>query len=120
MIAKLIKCIKHYLEYKSNPRYVIMQGIQIDNRAIMFLGARPCEPKDRRRELDIHGYVDESAQRLKISFENQELTYWKSNRYKIIWTFKELMYWRRMLPNNNSKCLEKTNGKWHTIEKDLS
>jgi len=112
----MIKWIIRLLKYVYNPRYVIMQGVRIDNRAIMLLGARPCEPKDTKDEMRIHGYIDKEAQRLKISFENQDYTYWKSNRYKIIWTFKELIFWRKMLPSGNSKCLEKTPfGKWHTI-----
>jgi len=94
-----------------------MKGIQIENRAIMFLGARPIPPKDRKREIETHGYVDEGYQKLKISFENQKYTYWRSSRYKIIWTFKDLIRWRRMLPKDDSRCLEKVKGQWQKIKK---
>jgi len=111
----LIDRIKKLYNYYKNPKYMIMKGIQINNRAIMFLGATPISPRDREEEMKTHGYIDESYQKLKISFKNQKYTYYKSNVHKVIWTFKELIRWRRMLPKNDSRCLEYRNLKWQNI-----
>lgn len=100
--------IKYIFNYLINPKYRIMKGMHIENRAIMFLGAYPIKPRDTKDELRIHGYIDESYQKLKISFKNQKYTYYKSNKYKTIWTFRELLKWRRLLPKDDSVCLEKT------------
>jgi len=108
MIDKIKKLINYYL----SPKYRIMKGIQIDNRAIMFIGAYPIEPRDTVEEIRIHGYVDDSFQKLKISFKNQTATYYKSNQYKTIWTFRELLKWRRLLPRDDSRVLEKTLTGW--------
>ena len=114
MLTKIKKCI----EYLINPKYVVMKGIQIDNRAIMFIGARPTAPYDKKREIEIHGYVSEDTQKLKISFENQKYqTYWKSNKYKTIYTFRELMFWVRLVGANGYKTVQynKLKFKWEKI-----
>ena len=96
-----------------------MKGLQIENRAIMFLGARPITPRDTRDEIETHGYVDEGYQKRKVSFKNQKATYWKSNMYCRIWTFKGLIKWARKLPGGESRCLEyKVPSGWSVISKE--
>ena len=113
-MINIFKCIEYY----RNPKYRIMKGIQIQNRAIMFLGANPRPPKDKARLIETHGYVDDSIQSLKISFKNQNDTYWKSNMYCRIWTFKGLIKWARILPKNGNAVLELKYGKWNKIKED--
>ena len=112
MLNKLI----NLYSYWKNPKYRLMKGIKIGNRSIMFIGANPIEPRDTTKELKIHGYIDEKHQNRKISFKNQTETYWKSNKVKAIWNFKELMYFRRII-GTGYKCLEYRKGKWRSIEK---
>ena len=98
-----------------NPKYRIMKGIQIGNRSIFFIGAYPIPPRDTKTEIEIHGYIDKNAQSMKISFNNQPLTYWKSGIYRRIYTFKQLLRWRRLLPHTGSVVLEKRFHKWDRI-----
>lgn len=112
-MKNLIELYKYWI----NPKYRIMNGIRIENRAIMFLGADPIEPLDTKTEMKIHGYVDENYQKSKISFKNQKYTYYKSNKYCTIWTFKQLIKWRRLLPKDDSRCLKQNTitRQWQTI-----
>ena len=54
MIDKINKSYNYY----KNPKYRIMQGIKIDNRAVMFLGANPIKPLDTSEQLKTFGYID--------------------------------------------------------------
>ena len=117
MLKKLILKIKKVILYYKNPKYVIIKGVSNGNRAIMVLGARPLK-KSHQVDKDIrtHGYATDIVLNHTISYENQkDLSWYKSNIYLTIWSFKELLYWRRLLPNNGYKCLEYKNGKWNKI-----
>lgn len=115
MISKVIKAFKYY----KNPKYRVMKGGCINNRCVLFLGAYPSFPyKHRAKELKIHGYCDEDYYiKSLIEFKNQKYTYLKRNKLYIIWTFKDLIKWRRLLPKNNHIVLEKRNNKWYKVIK---
>ena len=108
----MIDKIKKSYNYYKNPKYRIMQGIKIDNRAVMFLGANPIKPLDTSEQLKTFGYIDKEIQEMKISFKNQKFTYWKSKMYCRIWTFKQLIKWARLVGGKGSKVLEYKNNKW--------
>ena len=80
-----------------------MKGIQIDNRAIMFLGIDT--------ELGKEKYYGSSI----LKFSNMTSKYYPSNIHKRIYTFKQLLKWRRLLNRTNSECLEYRNFKWQKI-----
>lgn len=94
----------------TNPKYRIMKGIQIENRCIMYLGAHPIKPRDGQSKSTIY-----------ISFKNKKGIYLRSNTYKKIHTFKQLIRWVRLLSDGNrcfnSKCLEYKNFEWNQINK---
>lgn len=115
MFKKLIDKIKNNMSYYKNPRYIIIKGVGNGNRRIFILGARPLTISHQYYKMvEIHGY--DTDDHLRMSFQNQDdMTWFKSNKYKTIWTFKELIFWRRLLPNNGFKCLEYKKGKWCKI-----
>lgn len=87
----------NFLKYYLKPRYVIMKGISIEDRAIMFIGAHPKFEKNN------------IGQRL-VTFKNRRNKYYASNIYKRIWTLKSLIKWRRLIGKNN-KCIVRKNFK---------
>ncbi len=89
------------LRYYFRPRYVVMKGIQVENRAIMYIGANPKFKKD-----DFGNTV--------VSFSNCTSEYFASNIYCGIWTFKSLLKWRRLI-GGNTKCLARHYFKWHRV-----
>jgi len=90
------------------PKYVIMKGIQIDNRAIMFLGINTKLTKEKLYNHNV------------LEFSNHSSQYYTSNIYKRIYTFKQLLKWYRLLGKKDSKCLEYKSFKWqHIKEKGL-
>ena len=76
MINRARECFKKLLY----PKYVIMKGVQIENRAIMFLGI------DTELVYDDYGYPE-------LKFSNMKANYYRNNIYKRIYTFKELLTW---------------------------
>jgi len=113
LVSNIIKLYKYWM----NPKYRIMKGVCIYYRCILFIGVTPIVPKDIKREYKIHGYCDEDFyKRHYISFKNQDYTYSKSNKLCTIWTFKQLIKWRRLLPKNGYKCLEKKLSEWIEIK----
>lgn len=97
----MVECIKKFINYYKKPKYIIMKGIQIQNRAILFIGV----DADFSREHE-------------VKFSNHKQPYWRSNILKRIWTFKELLEWRRKLPENSSRCLAQNiiTRKWENIK----
>ena len=91
------------IDYYLNPKYVVMKGIGIDNRAIMFLGVTSWRGKD--------GYGNKV-----IKFKNQKYEYYYNKIYIRIWTIKQLKHWRKMI-GVDTRCLEKRKGKWCRLEK---
>lgn len=118
MFTKIINRIRGILSYYKNPKYVVIQGITNNNRAVMSLGARPLEiPNIYYEEIRIQGYCDKSIQEDHISYQNQPgLSWHKSRIYVKIWSFKELMRWRRLLPSKGFRTLENIRGKWYKIK----
>jgi len=114
----MIDKIKNIYEYYKNPKYRIMKGVCINNRCVLFMGAYPIKPKDIAKSYKIHGYCDEDFyNKHYISFENQNYTYSKSNRLCTIWTFRQLIKWRRILPRHGFETLEhnRLTNKWNNI-----
>lgn len=72
------------IKYYFRPRYVVMKGLQIDNRRVMFIGAVQAFSKD-----DYGNSV--------MNFKNSPHRYYADKIYKRIWTFRQLMKWRRLL-----------------------
>ena len=81
------------IDYWLHPKYVVMRGIKIENRMIMYIGANPVYSKDD------HGNKT-------VSFSNCDFNYYATNIYKRIWTLKELIKWRRLI-GKTSRCLRK-------------
>lgn len=90
-----------FFRYYRNPRYVVMKGLSIENRALMFVGANPTFKKDE---------YGSSV----VTFTNHDLEYYPSNIYKRIWTFKELMRWRRLL-GKGPRCVQCNYGQWSRV-----
>jgi hypothetical protein len=90
------------IRYYFRPRYVVMKGLQIDNRAFMFIGARATFLKDE--------YGNSI-----MSFSNNEHQYYTDRIYKRIWTFKQLMKWRRLL-GKEMKVVEHRNFRWQELK----
>lgn len=61
-----------------------MKGLGIDGRFIAFIGAHP--------EIKINEYGNKE-----VSFSNRRCNYYYGNVYKKIYTFKDLIFWRRLL-----------------------
>jgi hypothetical protein len=80
---------------------VVMKGLQMGNRAIMYIGAHPEFKKD-----DYGNSV--------VSFKNCKNEYYSSNIYRRIWTFKQLLRWRRLV-GVDTKCLARSYFKWRRV-----
>tara|TARA_R110002012_G_scaffold275534_1_gene462172 strand:- start:1 stop:291 length:291 start_codon:yes stop_codon:yes gene_type:complete len=76
-----------------------MRGVRIGNRAIMFIGTQP------RFIKDAYGNIG-------VGFKNQDNEFYASNIYKRIWTFKQLIKWRRLIGKNNYAILDKKGSEW--------
>jgi len=89
------------IKYYFRPKYVVMKGVQIENRAIMYIGAHPEFKKDD------HGNSV-------VNFKNCKHEYYASNIYLRIWTFKSLLKWRR-LTGRGTRVLSKNCFKWQRV-----
>ena len=115
MVSKVIKAFKYY----KNPKYRVMKGLCINSRCVLFIGAYPTFPyKGKREEIKTQGYYDEDFLKSLVEFKNQKYTYYKSNKVITIWTFRQLLKWRRLLPREGHRILEKRNNKWYKINKE--
>jgi len=94
--------IADIIEYYFKPKYVVMKGIGIDNRAIMFLG-------------NVKQYGSDSYGNKTIKFKNQKYEYYYSNIHERIWSSKRLKHWRRLI-GDDTKCLQKIKGEWVGID----
>jgi len=82
------------------PKYLIMKGIQIDNRTIMFIGAHPKYA------------VDDYGNKI-LTFSNTDTTaYYASNIHARIYTLKGLRKWRKLIGRRNQRCLSKVFFSW--------
>ena len=119
-LVVMLSKLKKIFDYYKNPKYRIMKGVRIDNRALLFLAACPITPRNLQEEYKIHGYCDEDFHRKHyISFKNQKFTYSKSNMLCVIWTFRNLLKWARLLKTNAGdyqKVLEYKNKDWVNID----
>ena len=116
ILIKMISKIKDIYNYWKNPKYMVMKGVCIDDRCVLFIGAYPtCPHKYKDKEIKIQGYCDEAYLKFLVEFKNQEFTYYKSNKLCTIWTFKELIKWRRLLPKEGYTVLEKKDKEWQHI-----
>ena len=79
------------IDYWLHPKYVVMRGVKIDNRMIMFIGAHPVFSKD------------EYGNKV-VSFSNVNSAYYAKAIHKRIWTFGELRKWRRLI-GKTTMCL---------------
>ena len=65
-----------------------------------------------KRETEKYGYYYKNE----VGFENQDDLFWSKNSlYKRIWSFKQLLRWRRLIPKKY-ECLEYKCFRWHKIE----
>jgi len=79
------------IDYWLHPKYVVMRGIKIENRMIMFIGSNPV--------------FSETLSGDKIlRFSNNSAAFYKDNIYKRIWTYRELIKWRRLI-GKTTRCL---------------
>ncbi len=79
------------IDYLLHPKYVVMRGIKIENRMIMFIGSHPV--------------FSETLSGDKIlRFSNNNAVFYKKNIYKRIWTYRELIKWRRLI-GKTTMCL---------------
>jgi len=83
--------IADLIDYWFHPKYVIMRGVQMDDRAIMFIGANPV-------------ITTSDCGNKMVAFSNHDNQYYMSAMYKRIWTFKELLKVRRLV-GKGFKCL---------------
>lgn len=74
------------------PKYVVMKGIQIENRAAMFLGINPVFSYD-----DYFGWV--------VNFSNKKGSYYPDKIHTIIWTRRSLRKWRKLLSKNGDTSI---------------
>lgn len=79
--------------YYFRPKYVVMKGLQIENRAIMFIGAHPKWASD-----DYGNAV--------VRFKNCKYEYCRGKVYRRIWTMRGLRKWRKLV-GPDTKCLTK-------------
>ena len=85
------------------PKYVIMKGAHVGNRALLFMGANP------KYKVDDYGNT-------LISFSNTgDDWYYESRIYIKIYTRRKLIKWRRLLGKNKRTVLERRIGKWCEI-----
>ena len=84
------------------PKYVVMRGVQIENRALMFLGVNPAFSHDPN-----FGWV--------VTFSNKGRSYYADSIYKIIWSRKSLMKWRKLLGKRGSAVLARELFVWNKI-----
>ena len=87
-----------FLDYYRKPKYVVMKGISVGNRSIMYIGANPTFR------------VDDYGNRV-VTFSNCKHEYYASNIYRRVWTKKALIKWRRLI-GDDTRCLVKTGLKW--------
>ena len=79
------------IDYWLHPKYVVMRGIKIEKRMIMFIGAHPVCAETL------------SGDKI-LRFSNNDATFYKDNIYKRIWTYRDLIKWRRLI-GKTTKCL---------------
>jgi len=84
------------------PKYVIMKGVQIENRALMFLGINPVFSHDKS-----FGWI--------VTFSNIDQSYYADNIYKIIWSRKSLRKWQKLLGRYGSAVLAREFFIWSKI-----
>lgn len=80
----MFRCVAKFIRSRKNPKYLVMKGIQVEDRFIAFLGANP-----------VYGESEFGVKT--VTFSNQKYEYWASNTYKRIYTMRELYFWRRLL-----------------------
>lgn len=97
-MIKLISNIKKYFQYKKNPKYVILRGVHIENRILLWLAKNP-----EIVETEEFGTVLQ-AEVLDFGAWKTE-QYWRKKPYKIIWTYKELIDARRKLGKTLRKVM---------------
>ena len=88
MFKKLIDLYKGYHHYKRYPKYVVMKGAHVHDRALFFLGKNATVSRD------------EDVRNIAFSIETQDwvgknwerrFDYFRSGVYQIIWTKKQLI-----------------------------
>ena len=115
----LLDKIRNALEYRKNPKYRIIMGIANENRSILSFCAYPIKPYWYNEHFTTYGYYKEDVLENCISFKNQpKLTWYKTQPTIVIWTFKDLLKWRRLLPKTGFKCLQKVDGVWNKINRE--
>jgi len=90
--------IADFIEYFFRPKYVIMRGAHIDNRALLFIGSSAIYIRE-----DNIGYVEF---RNMNNIFNKPYRYYSSNIYKKIYSRKELKKWRKLLGDRHEAVLE--------------
>lgn len=104
----VFKGVIAYIRYYKNPKYVVMKGCRVDNRQVMFIGSHPTV------------IVNDYGVKI-IKFKNVKGDYYFNNIYKRVWTFKELLQWRRKIGSQKVVgwgVLELREGKWEKIIKE--
>jgi len=80
-----------FIDYWLHPKYVVMRGVKIENRMIMFIGANPV-------------FFETLSGDKILRFSNNRSAFYKGNIYKRIWTYRELIKWRRLI-GKTTMCL---------------
>ena len=101
------------LRYFHKPRYVIMKGICVEDRCLLYLGVNAEYSKD-----DYNNTLVSFSNRKQI-YGGERYFYYSNRLYKRIWTFKQLIRWRRLLGKSGEAVLRKTklNG-WEKLTND--
>lgn len=91
----MFKCIKKLINYYKYPKYVVMRGIKIDDRALYFLGKNAVQSLEYAGAWSLVTNDQTGNRNWLRTYE-----YFKSNKYKRIWTMKQLRGVRRKLGKN--------------------
>ena len=75
------------------PKYLVMRGVRVGNRMILFIGSHPEYSRD------------EYGNKV-VRFSNRSGEYYQSNIYRKIRTFKQLIKWYRLI-GSGSRVIEK-------------
>lgn len=99
-----------FLKYLHRPGYVIMKGACVDDRCLLFLGANAIYSKD-----DYNNTLVSFSNRKQI-YGDDRYFYYSNKIYIRIWTFRQLIKWRRLLGKSGERVLRKNAlNKWERV-----
>ena len=102
LIEGIKMVILNFNKFFAAPKYIVMQGIAINNRILLFIRHNPIYSKD------LYGNKI-------ITFDGDKNTYYADNIYRRIRTMKQLIFWSRLLGKSRFSVVEKIGRRFKRI-----